>query len=281
MATARGALALLARAAATAPGAVASAAAAAAPRGGAAPAPTRAIAGLLSRSFATDAAGARATAPPPPPPSPTFLRLSDLAPAPLSTAQARRVGRGIGSGRGKTSGRGHKGQKSRSGATPPLAFEGGQTPLGKRLPKRGFHNPGAVAYEPLNVGKLADLVAAGVFAPGARVTMRELVAAGAVSKKAAHGVKLLGKGCTKLGVALNVEVSAATPRAAAAVAAAGGTVTRVYYNALNLRALLRPGWPQCLGRAAPGPAAPPPKRAHRFDRVGALPEYEEARKVAA
>jgi large subunit ribosomal protein L15 len=116
--------------------------------------------------------------------------------------------------------------------------------------------------------------------------MRHLVAAGAVPKKTAHGVKLLGResggGAAAAAAAapVHVEVSAASPRAVAAVEAAGGSVAKVYYNALNLRALLRPGWPMTKGRAVPGPAAPPPKRAAAFDRVGALPEWEAARRAA-
>ena len=207
----------------------------------------------------------------PPPRSPSFVRLNSLAPAPGSTRPAKRVGRGIGSGRGKTSGRGHKGQKARSGATPKLGFEGGQTPLAKRLPKRGFVSPTTVTYTPVNVGRLQALVEAGRLDPARPVTMRDLVAAGAVSKKTRHGVKVLGRGAADLATPLQLEVSAISPAARAAVEGAGGTVTRVYYNALNLRALLRPGWLAGRGRAVPRPAAPPPKRAGLFDAVGVVP----------
>ena len=203
--------------------------------------------------------------------SPSFVRLNSLAPAPGSTRPAKRVGRGIGSGRGKTSGRGHKGQKARSGATPKLGFEGGQTPLGKRLPKRGFVPGDPVTYTPVNVGTLQALVEVGRLDPGRPVTMRDLVAAGAVSKKTRHGVKLLGRGAADLATPLRLEVSAVSPTARAAIEAAGGTVTRVYYNALNLRALLRPGWLARVGRAPPRPASPPPKRAGLFDVVGVVP----------
>lgn len=220
---------------------------------------------IHTSSFAADGAQPGALTPP----AKTFVRLNTLAPAPGSTRPAKRVGRGIGSGRGKTSTRGHKGQKARSGATPKLGFEGGQTPLGKRLPKRGFVSPTAVVYTPVNVGRLQALVEAGRLDAGKTVTMRDLVAAGAVSKKAKHGVKLLGRG--ELKTRLSLEVSAVSPAAKAAVEAAGGSVTTVYYNGLNLRALLRPGWLAKVGRAQPRPARPPPKRAGLFDKVGVVP----------
>ena len=224
---------------------------------------------------AADGAPTPTSSPRPRPPSSSFVRLNTLAPAPGSSRPAKRVGRGIGSGRGKTSGRGHKGQKARSGATPRLGFEGGQTPLGKRLPKRGFVSPTTVTYTPVNLGRLQALVEAGRLDPGRPVTMRDLVAAGAVSKKTPHGVKLLGRGAADLKTALRVEVSAVSPSARAAVEAAGGAVTRVYFNALNLRCLLRPGWLAGLGRAPPRPAAPPPKRAGLFDAVGIVPPDED------
>jgi large subunit ribosomal protein L15 len=200
-------------------------------------------------------------------------------------AQARRVGRGIGSGRGKTSTRGHKGQKARSGATPSLGFEGGQTPLSKRLPRRGFHNPGAVEWTPLNVGTLQRAVEQGRVPPGSSrerpLTMRDLAPlAGARANGATAGIKLLGKG-KKLTHPIHVEVSAASSHAKGLVEAAGGSVATVYFNALGLRALLRPGWPEAIGRRPPGPASPPPKRAARFERVGVVPEYAEMCAAAA
>lgn len=243
--------------------------------------------GLTWQSARAASTSAAAAAPPssdPPPPTPSFLRLNSLAPSPGSTRQTKRVGRGIGSGRGKTSTRGHKGQLSRSGATPPLGFEGGQTPLGRRLPKRGFHNPRSVEYAPLNLGAVVDLLDGGRLPagvgtdPATPLTMRHLVATGALSKKTVHGVKLLARGAAKVNIPLHIEVSAVSPAARAAVDAAGGAVTAVYYNALNLRAFLRPGWPMTRGRAVPGPASPPPKRAAAFERVGALPEWEAVNK---
>lgn len=200
-----------------------------------------------------------------------------------STQQPKRVGRGIGSGRGKTSTRGHKGQKARSGATPTLGFEGGQTPLSKRLPRRGFHNPGAVEWTPLNVGTLqraieqGKLLLDGSSAAGSSkenpLTMRELAPlAGARANGATSGIKLLGKG-KKIARPIHLEVSAVSDYARRVVEAAGGSVSTVYFNALGLRSLLRPGWPEAIGRKPPGPANPPPKRAARFERIGVVPEY--------
>ena len=264
--------------------ATAAAAASGRPGGLLGPHPAALRSGLAWQSARAASTSAAAAAAPssstPPPASSSFLRLNSLAPSPGSTRQTKRVGRGIGSGRGKTSTRGHKGQLSRSGATPPLGFEGGQTPLGRRLPKRGFHNPRSVEYAPLNLGAVVDLLAGGRLPPGVGtdpatpLTMRHLVATGALSKKTVHGVKLLARGAAKLATPLHIEVSAVSPAARAAVDAAGGAVTAVYYNALNLRALLRPGWPMTRGRAVPGPASPPPKRAAAFERVGSLPEWE-------
>lgn len=201
--------------------------------------------------------------------------------------QPNRVGRGIGSGRGKTSTRGHKGQKARSGATPTLGFEGGQTPLSKRLPRRGFHNPGAIEWTPLNVGTLQRAIEQGKLlaeaaeeAAGAAgssrenpLTMRELAPlAGARANGATSGIKLLGKG-RKVTRPIHLEVSAVSLHARQVIEAAGGSVSTVYFNALGLRALLRPGWPEAIGRKPPGPASPPPKRAARFEKIGVVPEY--------
>ena len=200
--------------------------------------------------------------------------------------QSRRVGRGIGSGRGKTSTRGHKGQKARSGATPSLGFEGGQTPLAKRLPRRGFHNPGAVEWTPLNVGTLQRAVEQGKLSLSSHskenpLTMRELAPlAGARANGATAGIKLLGKG-KEITQPFHLEVSAVSSHAREAIEAAGGSVATVYFNALGLRSLLRPGWPETIGRRPPGPASPPPKRASRFERIGVVPEYAAMCSAAA
>ena len=125
-----------------------------------------------------------------------------------------RRGRGHGSGNGKTAGKGHKGQKARSGATRP-GFEGGQMPLYRRLPKRGFKNRNTKEIIAINVDVLNR------FEDGAEVTAESLLASGAISK-IADGVKILGNG--ELTKKLNVKVNAVSETAKSKIEAAGGTV---------------------------------------------------------
>ncbi|MBC8537111.1 50S ribosomal protein L15 [Feifania hominis] len=115
------------------------------------------------------------------------MKLHELSPAEGSVKHAYRKGRGAGSGNGKTGGRGHKGQKARSGGGVRPGFEGGQMPLQRRLPKRGFNNIFATRYAIVNVSDL------NVFEDGATVSLEELSAKGLV-KKAYDGVKILGNG---------------------------------------------------------------------------------------
>ena len=143
------------------------------------------------------------------------MKLHELQPHPGSIKERKRVGRGIGSGHGKTSGRGHKGQKSRSGdrKMPPW-FEGGQTPLHMRVPKRGFVNPNRVEYTPVNVGLLDRL-----FEEGAEVTPEALAEKGICSK--GDLVKVLGDGdVTKR---LTVKAHAFSRTAREKIEKAGGT----------------------------------------------------------
>jgi len=142
--------------------------------------------------------------------------LSNLKPAPGSRKARTRVGRGEGSGKGKTAGRGQKGAKSRSGSKTRPHFEGGQMPLHRRLPKRGFHNPFSKQYTVINVDRLAGL------ASGTDVTAESLVEAGVVRKVDKDGVKLLGRG--DLSVALNVKVAKVSAAAKEKILAAGGSV---------------------------------------------------------
>ena len=114
------------------------------------------------------------------------MKLHELQPAPGSVKAAKRVGRGTGSGMGKTSTKGHKGQKARSGSKK-NGFEGGQMPLTRRLPKRGFTNIFATEYAIVNVSKLD------MFEDGAVVGAKELIEAGLI-KKELDGVKILGNG---------------------------------------------------------------------------------------
>jgi large subunit ribosomal protein L15 len=142
--------------------------------------------------------------------------LSNLAPNTGSRRPRMRVGRGEGSGKGKTCGRGTKGAGSRSGSKRRAYFEGGQMPLHRRMPKRGFHNLFAKDFEEVNLDKLADLPV------GTIVTGDLLEAHGLISRIGKDGVKLLGRG--EISVALTVRLEKVSASAAAKIAAAGGSV---------------------------------------------------------
>ena len=120
------------------------------------------------------------------------MRLNELSDNPGATRPRKRLGRGTGSGLGKTSGKGHKGQKARSGVAV-NGFEGGQMPIYRRLPKRGFTNIFRKKFGVLNVGRLQAAIEAGRVDAGQPITTAALVAAGVV-KEAKEGVRLLGKG---------------------------------------------------------------------------------------
>ncbi|KAL3688543.1 hypothetical protein R1sor_014852 [Riccia sorocarpa] len=188
-----------------------------------------------------------------------------------SRQQRTRLGRGIGSGKGKTAGRGHKGQKARSGCKPRLGFEGGQTPLRLRIPKRGFTNNLGQTYQPVNLNTIADLVSTGRIDPSQLITMKTLKDAGAVGKKTLDGMKLLGRGAEEFKLPIHIEVSRVSERAKAAIEASGGSVRRVHYNQLGLKALLDPEWFQKKGRLLPKPARPPLKVTPKVDGTGSLP----------
>jgi large subunit ribosomal protein L15 len=149
------------------------------------------------------------------------MKLNELAPAPGSRKARKRVGRGIGSGSGKTSGKGHKGQKSRSGVAV-RAFEGGQMPIYRRLPKRGFKNPFRKVYAPLNLDRLQEAVDAGKIDPEQTVDAAVLEKAGLVRLSGVDGVRLLARG--GLSAKLTLEVDGASKAAASAVEKAGGTL---------------------------------------------------------
>jgi large subunit ribosomal protein L15 len=140
------------------------------------------------------------------------MKLSELKPPKGSRRRRFRVGRGMGSKLGKTAGRGNKGQKSRKGYSRRPGFEGGQMPLHRRLPKRGFHNPFRTTFEVVNVEQL------NVFAPGETVTPDALRARGLV--RAAGPVKVLGDG--ELKVALTVSAQAFSKSATEKISAVGG-----------------------------------------------------------
>lgn len=185
-------------------------------------------------------------------------------------SQKRRVGRGIGSSKGKTAGRGHKGQKARSGGGPKLGFEGGQTPTRLRVPKRGFHNPFSRTYQPLNLDRLSEWIKSQRLDTSRVITMKDLRDSGAVRRKLDDGVKLLGNGAGEFAEKIEIEVSQVSKTARDSIERAGGKVTSVYYNRLGLRALTRPEWFEKKGRVIPKPAQPPPKLAPFFERTGTL-----------
>lgn len=142
------------------------------------------------------------------------MKLHELQPAPGSRKERDRVGRGIGSGNGKTSGRGHKGQNARSGGGVRIGFEGGQTPLFRRLPKRGFTNIHRKEYA------IVNLEALNRFEDGTEVTPELLLETGVVSKLKA-GIKVLGNG--ELTKKLTVKAHKFSASAKEAIEAAGGT----------------------------------------------------------
>jgi large subunit ribosomal protein L15 len=149
------------------------------------------------------------------------MRLNEIRDNPGSHYRAKRVGRGIGSGKGKTSGRGGKGQTARSGVAI-NGFEGGQTPLHRRLPKRGFNNKiFQKDYKVVNLGRLQQALDAGKLTADSTIDGKTLVSAG-ILRRAGDGVRLLAKG--ELKAALTIEVAGASKAAIAAVEAAGGKV---------------------------------------------------------
>ena len=142
------------------------------------------------------------------------MRIHTIQPAVGATTSEKRLGRGIGSGLGKTSGKGHKGQWARSGGGVRPGFEGGQTPIARRLPKRGFNNKFAVNYDVVNVESL------NVFEEGTVVTVELLAERRLVNGKNNGGVKVLGNG--HLTKKLTVQADKFSASAKAAIEAAGG-----------------------------------------------------------
>ena len=141
------------------------------------------------------------------------MKLNQLTAVPGSTKAPKRVGRGTGSGTGKTSGKGHKGQKARSGSGMRAGFEGGQMPLQRRMPKRGFNNIFAKEIVSVNVGVLNR------FEDGAEVDAKALIEAGII-KKSCDGLKILSNGT--LSKKLTVKANAFSEAAKEKIEAAGG-----------------------------------------------------------
>jgi large subunit ribosomal protein L15 len=148
------------------------------------------------------------------------MKLSEIADRPGSRKTRRRIGRGIGSGKGKTGGRGGKGQTARTGVAI-KGFEGGQMPLHRRLPKRGFKKPFRKDYNEINIGAIQQAIDAGKLEAGATVNVEALVKAG-VLRRARDGVRLLGDGELRAKVAF--AVAGASRSAKEAVEKAGGAI---------------------------------------------------------
>lgn len=144
------------------------------------------------------------------------MKLHELSPAEGSKKAVKRIGRGPGSGQGKTAGKGQKGQKSRSGYSRRPGFEGGQMPLQRRLPKRGFNNIFAKEYAIVNVAALDER-----FEDGATVDAQSLIECGLI-KKTLDGIKVLGRG--EISKALTVKADKISEAAKAKIEAAGGKV---------------------------------------------------------
>jgi large subunit ribosomal protein L15 len=150
------------------------------------------------------------------------MKLNELRDNAGARLKSKRLGRGIGSGKGKTSGKGVKGQLARSGVAI-NGFEGGQMPIYRRLPKRGFKNPFRKEYAPLNLGTLQKAIEAGRISADQPIDEDALRAAGLVRTGKVAGIRLLANG--ELTQAVNITVSGASAAAVEAVQKAGGTVT--------------------------------------------------------
>jgi large subunit ribosomal protein L15 len=156
------------------------------------------------------------------------MKLSDIRDNPGASKARIRVGRGIGSGKGKQSGRGGKGQTARSGVRI-KGFEGGQMPLHRRLPKRGFTPPSQVVYNEVNLGRIQTAIDAGKLNAGETITAEALLKAGVVTHPR-DGVKILGSG--ELKAQAHFEVAAASKTAQAAIEKLGGSLKTLKVEAV-------------------------------------------------
>ncbi|HTR12339.1 MAG TPA: 50S ribosomal protein L15 [Roseiarcus sp.] len=148
------------------------------------------------------------------------MKLNEVRDNPGASKPRMRVGRGIGSGKGKQAGRGGKGQTARSGVSI-RGFEGGQMPLHRRLPKRGFNPPSRTVYNEVNLSRIQSAIDAGKLSADETITVATLMRAGVVTRQR-DGVKILGSG--ELKAKANFEVAAASKSAAAAIEKAGGSL---------------------------------------------------------
>ncbi len=182
------------------------------------------------------------------------MKLNELAPNPGARKAKKRVGRGIGSGMGKTSTRGQKGQRSRSGVAT-RTFEGGQMPVYRRLPKRGFTNPFKKEFAPLNLDRLQAAIDAGRIDPKKTVDLPALRAAGLIGKRK-DGIRLLARG--ELKTAVTLEIDSASKAASEALEKAGGTLvlgSTEAADAVVVEAAPKPAKETAKPKAAKKPAA--------------------------
>jgi len=158
-----------------------------------------------------------------------MTKLNEIADNDGATKWRMRVGRGPGSGKGKTSGRGVKGQKSRTGVSI-AGFEGGQMPMHMRIPKRGFNNPNKKQFAEVNLWRLAQAIEAGKLDASQPIDGEALIKAGVV-RRLKDGVRLLGKGALTAKITLSVHSASASARAA--IEAVGGQLTTVIVAAAD------------------------------------------------
>jgi len=168
------------------------------------------------------------------------ISLSNLKPARNSQHKQKRVGRGQGSGYGRTAGRGNNGQKSRSGVGLKPSFEGGQTPITKLFPKRGFVNQNSKTWAPVNLDRIQHWINQGRLfsSPEKPITARELLLSGCIHD-AHDGIKILGNGVQHFNTPIYITPSRASKSAIEAIESKGGKVVCKYYNALALRDCLK------------------------------------------
>ena len=187
------------------------------------------------------------------------LRLDNIRDNDGAKKKEVRVGRGRGSGCGKTSGRGQKGQRARNSVR--LGFEGGQTPLQKRLPKKRYFDPFERKLTLVTLGRIQHFIDIGRIEAGKTITIRDLWRSGCIGR-IKDGVVLVRGG--NFQEKIDLQVTECEPEAASQVLAAGGKITLAWYNKLGLRALLKPEkWAQ-KGLPLPRWARPPPKFEHRY-----------------
>jgi large subunit ribosomal protein L15 len=202
------------------------------------------------------------------------MKLNEIRDNPGAHHKYKRIGRGIGSGKGKTSGRGGKGQTARTGVAL-NGFEGGQTPLHRRLPKRGFTNIFRAEYHVVNLGRLQQAVDDGRLSAEATVDGPALLAAGLL-RRVRHGVRLLAKG--ELKTALTISVAGASKAAVEAVERAGGKVVLPEPKPVIVSKKPAKGKAAAAARAAAAkPAAKP--AAEAAAEKPAKPKKEKAKKV--